>query len=593
MIEARFDDLRAGHERSFRLDGVEGVIEAHRPDEVAGAIEAAESASRRGLWVAGFVSYEAAPGLDPDLTVRDPVEARGGARLPLVWFAMFGARVDVLPPEPSPPGPARPPVPSPWRPGTDHERFIRDVETIRELIAAGETYQVNHTLRLRARIEGDARGLYRDLCLAQRGAYAAYLDTGRHRIACASPELFFERRGSRIITRPMKGTVARGRWQEEDAARALALAASEKDRAENAMIVDLLRNDLGRVAAWGTVRVPSMFDVERFETVWQMTSTVEADVAPERGLVDLFRALFPCGSVTGAPKARTMRAIAEIEDDPRGVYCGAVGYLAPADLPSTATEAEARFAVAIRTVVVDAATGDAEYGVGSGITYASDAETEYGETLAKTRVLATSRPAFALLETLRADHDGIRNRDAHLARLSSSAEYFGFRFDRGAVEEAIDRAAGAAPCRIRLTLSRDGACASAVEELPASDDSPVRIALIDDPVDPGDVFLHHKTTHRGVYDRRRAMRPDVDDVVLVNTRGQITESTIANVAALLDGRWRTPPRDHGLLAGIGRGVALAEGRLTEGTLTPMDLQRAEAIALVSDLRGWRVAELVP
>ena len=324
MIEVRFDDL-TGASDSFRLIGPAGVLEALRVDEVVGVIAAAESAAARGMWVAGFVAYEAAPGLDPAMRVRDGPADDPFARLPLAWFAMFEDRERTVLPEPQD-GPPRPGT-DPWRPSVDRDSYDAAIARIREHIAAGDTYQVNHTLRLRSMVEGDDRGLYRDLCYAQRGAYATYLNLGRYRVLSASPELFFRIDDGRITTRPMKGTARRGRWSAEDDEVAAGLRGSVKDRAENAMIVDLLRNDMGRVARTGSVTWSDVFDLERYETVWQLTSTVSADLEPTASLVDVFRALFPCGSVTGAPKVRTMEIIAELEDSPGACTAGRSGPL--------------------------------------------------------------------------------------------------------------------------------------------------------------------------------------------------------------------------------------------------------------------------
>jgi para-aminobenzoate synthetase/4-amino-4-deoxychorismate lyase len=478
-----------------------------------------------------------------------------------------------------------------WMPTTPRERFGSAVDEIRQLIAAGETYQVNHTMRLRSRVEGDARGLYRDLCYAQRGAYSAYLDLGRYRVLSASPELFFERRGGSIVTRPMKGTAPRGRWPEEDHAAAEHLLASAKDRAENAMIVDLLRNDLGRIGRAGSVTWADVFQVERYETVWQLTTTVSAELETGIGLAEIFRGLFPSGSVTGAPKVRTMEIIRDLEDSPRGTYCGTVGFLAP----EGSGRPDARFNVAIRTVTVDTASTTAEYGVGGGITWDSDAGSEYEEAVAKSRVLTVRRPGFELLETMRFDPaEGVRHLDRHLERLTASAEYFDFRLDEVDAREAVEKTAASAPAttvRLRLSLRKDGTVR--VAATPFTDDpDAVRVAIDDVPQDPSDVFLFHKTSRRDRYDAARRRHPDVDDVLLVNDRREITESTIANVAARIEGRWITPPREAGLLAGIGRAVALEEARVAEGTLTIADARSAEELALISDARGWRRAVLV-
>ncbi len=570
--------------------GPVGVVEARRTDEVAGVIAAAEAAAAMGSWVAGFVAYEAAPGLDPALAVRRRADHDPFARLPLVWFAMFEGRERTVLPESQ-----HDPVsgsPDRWRPSVDRAIYDAAIERIRGHIAGGDTYQVNHTLRMRSRLEGDERGLYRDLCYAQRGAYSAYLNLGRYRVLSASPELFFRIDDARITTKPMKGTARRGRWSAEDDAVAETLRGSVKDRAENAMIVDMLRNDLGRVARTGSVVWTDVFDLERYETVWQLTSTVSADLEAEAGLVDVFRALFPSGSVTGAPKVRTMEIVADLEDAPRGVYCGAVGYLSP---PGSGTPL-ARFNVPIRTVVLDTETHVAEYGVGGGITWGSSAAGEYDELLAKARVLTARRPRFELYETLRHDPaTGFRHLERHLARLRSSAGYFGFMFDEQAVTDALVRSVSRfpdRPTRVRVSLDRRAHVDVAATALVESSD-PVRVAIDrDHAVDPSDPMLFHKTSLRSVYDDALERHPDADDVLLVNDRGEITETTIANIAVSLEGGWVTPPLDAGLLPGVGREVALEEGWLKEATLTIDDLARADAIELVSDVRGRRPVLLV-
>jgi para-aminobenzoate synthetase/4-amino-4-deoxychorismate lyase len=373
---------------------------------------------------------------------------------------------------------------------------------------------------------------------------------------------------------------------------AAALRGSVKDRAENAMIVDLLRNDIGRVARIGSVTWSDVFDLERYETVWQLTSTVAADLDPAATLVDVFRALFPCGSVTGAPKLRTMEIIAELEDSPRGPYCGAVGFLSPtgADAPA------ARFNVPIRTVVLDAETRIAEYGVGGGITWGSSAQGEYDETVAKARVLTARRPRFELYETLRHDPgEGFRHLDRHLARLRASSAYFSFELDEPAVIEALEKAAERIPdrpARLRVSVDRQGRAGAGATALVMSSE-PVRVAIDrGHPVDPADPMLFHKHSLRHVYEQARARHPDADDVVLMNDRGEITESTIANVAIRRAGSWVTPPLESGLLPGIGREIALEEGWLLEAPIRVEDLADAVEIQLVSDVRGRRPVALI-
>jgi para-aminobenzoate synthetase/4-amino-4-deoxychorismate lyase len=590
VIEARFDDL-TGASPSFRLVEPVGVLEATRLDEVAPTIAAAEASAARGLWAAGFVTYEAAPGLDRALTVHDrPPNGRDPfARLPLAWFALFQRREETA--LPSPRDDEDPPQSDAWQPSVDRRRYDDAIAWIREHIVAGDTYQVNHTIRLRSTVEGDERGLYRDLCFAQRGAHAAYLSAGRYRVLSASPELFFRIDGDRLTTRPMKGTAPRGRWLAEDEEIRRALTSSVKDRAENAMIVDLLRNDLGRISRTGSVAWTKVFEPERYETVWQLTSTVSSELRPGIGLVDVFRALFPCGSVTGAPKVRTMQIIAEIEDSPRGVYCGAIGYVAPdAGGPPSAT-----FNVPIRTVVVDDQTHVAEYGVGGGITYDSSAGAEYEEVLAKARVLTVRRPPFELLETMRRDPgQPIRRLEEHIARLRDSAAYFGFAFDESSARARLDEAGAGAdrPMRIRLRMTRGGRLDLASTPLVRSVE-PVRLALDEVPVDPSDVFLFHKTTMRRRYEDARARHPDADDVLLVNPSGDITETTVANVAVRSEGRWWTPPLDAGLLPGTERAALLADGTIVERALSIEQARSAEEISVLNSVRGWRRAVLLP
>ena len=589
VIEARFDDL-SGAEPSFRLVEPVGVLEARRPAEVPSVVDAAEAAAARGLWVAGMVTYEAAPGFDPALRVRARPEADPFAELPLAWFALFEARQETT--LPAPPDEPPPPPAGAWAPSIDREAYDAAIERIHDHIAAGDSYQVNFTLRLRASVAGDPKGLYRDLCYAQRGAYSAYLDLGRYRVLSASPELFFRIDGGTIATKPMKGTAPRGRWLAEDEAIRARLRGSIKERAENAMIVDLLRNDLARVARVGSVRWSEVFEAERFETVWQLTSTVSAELRQGRSLRDVFGALFPSGSVTGAPKVRTMRLIADLEDSPRGAYCGTVGYLAPAGAPGP----RARFNVAIRTVVQDGGTGIAEYGVGGGITWDSRANAEYDEVVTKARVLADRRPAFRLLETLRFDpEDGYRRLEEHLARLRASAAFFGFAEDEGTIRSALDREAGRFPgrvVRVRLLLDRRGHVETGSAPV-SSPGEPVRLAIDrDHPVDPSDVFLFHKTTLRERYEDAAARHPDADDVILINDRGEVTETTIATLAVRLDDRWWTPPLAAGLLPGCERAALLDAGSIAERSIRIEDLEIADGLAVVSSVRPWRDAALI-
>jgi para-aminobenzoate synthetase / 4-amino-4-deoxychorismate lyase len=381
---ARFDDLR-GAGKGFVLSGQVAELRADTAAEVAGVVRAAEAAARAGRWVAGFLAYEAAAGLDAGLPVVPRSAADPLAGLPLAWFGVFGRQEETTghPLSRAATGPGE------WVLDRDGERHRAEVEQIRSGIARGEFYQVNLTARLHGR-EVDPAGRYAAMALRQRAEFTAFLSTGEHHVLSASPELFLHRQGRSVTTRPMKGTARRGRTPAEDAARRRALTGSAKDRAENVMIVDLLRNDLSKVAETGSVQVTGLLTAERYPTVWQLTSTVRATVRSGLDLLDVLRALFPCGSVTGAPKRAAMAAIAAVERRPRGVYCGAVGYLEPGSpLPT------ARFSVAIRTLTVSARTGFAEYGAGGGITWPSTPDAEWQELWAKTAVLRPEPPAAA------------------------------------------------------------------------------------------------------------------------------------------------------------------------------------------------------
>jgi para-aminobenzoate synthetase/4-amino-4-deoxychorismate lyase len=565
----RFDsfDPRRGA-RSFRFGGFRRVLRADRVDEVAGVLAEVEAATAAGLHAAGFVAYEAAPAFDPALVTRPPAP---GA--PLAWFALFAERHHAAPDERG--GDFHL---GDWEAATPRAEYVARVGHVREWIAAGDSYQVNYTLRLRAPFSGDASALYRRLCGAQRSAFCAFLDLGASAVVSASPELFFRWSGGELELRPMKGTRPRGRHPDEDARLAAELLSSPKERAENLMIVDLLRNDAGRIAEVGSVRVERLFEAERYETVHQLTSTIRATTPPSTRLGDVFRALFPCGSVTGAPKVRTMEIVAEVEDEPRSVYCGAIGFASPG---------EAVFSVAIRTLTIDRDAGRAEMGVGSGITWDSDAAAEHRECLDKAAFTRRDPNEFALLETLLHEPGaGFFLLDGHLARLRRSAAHFDFRFDR---REALRRLhAAASPggaLRVRLLLDRVGAVTVEAAPLDAAP-SLVRLGLAAEPVDSREPLLFHKTTRRALYDRARAARPDCDDVLLVNERGELTESTIANVVLHLDGALVTPPLDSGLLPGVLRADLLRRGIIHERVLRVTDVERAGGIYLINSVRRW-------
>jgi para-aminobenzoate synthetase/4-amino-4-deoxychorismate lyase len=550
------------------------VISARSLDEVRPALAAVEAEAAAGRWAAGYLAYEAGPALAPGIYARPPGPG------PLAWFGIYDR------PQRGRPAPRGEACLGPLGPDEDPVEYATAVARIREAIASGEVYQVNHTFRLRGPFSGDPLALHERLRAAQGGGLGAVVHLGDRAVVSASPELFLERRGDLVRSRPMKGTARRGRFAEEDDAAARALAASEKDRAENVMIVDLVRNDLGRVARTGAVRVAALLEVERYRTVLQLTSTVEARLQPGTGLARLLAAAFPCGSVTGAPKSTATRLIARLERSPRGVYCGAIGYVAPGG--------DCLFNVAIRTVELDLARGEAVAGVGGGVTWASSAEGERDEALAKAAFLEERTEPFELVETLRLEGGRYPLLARHLARLAASARHFGFALDLDAAQAALARERDSRPgesLRVRLCVAADGSASVRSGPLPAAAAEPLPVACCGR-VSRSDPFLFHKTTRREVYDRARRGRPDVFDVLLSNEDGEATEFTIGNLVLELDGDLLTPARGCGLLAGVFREELLARGEVRERVVGPAEVARARRLWLVNAVRGWVPVRLV-
>jgi para-aminobenzoate synthetase / 4-amino-4-deoxychorismate lyase len=531
-----------------------------------------DAAVSQGLYAAGVVCYGAAPAFDAALTAGHETD------LPLVWFGVFEAPATAV----ATAGAAETALERPaWTADTTSDEHAGAIGAVRRAIADGDVYQANYTFRLNATLDPrTAQSRYEHLLAEHRAPYAAYLDLGRWRILSLSPELFFRRHDGRLVTRPMKGTAPRGLWLDDDRAMASRLGTSEKDRAENVMIVDLMRNDLGRIAEIGSVEVSSLFEVERYPSVFQMVSTIEARVRAETSLDDVFAALFPAGSITGAPKTSSMRLLAQLERAPRGVYCGAIGYAEPGG--------HAVFNVAIRTAVIDADTGQSTFGIGGGVTWDSTAAGEYAEALTKAACLDVT-PAFDLVETMRLESGRYVRGDRHLTRLRQSAEYFDFADDHGHVEDALERHAAHHTDgirRARLRLSRNGDVLIESTPLLPLPDGPRAVVLAEAPVSRAHRFLHHKTTLRTVYDQQRTAHPGVFDVLLWNEEGELTEFTIGNLVLEIDGQRWTPPRRSGLLAGVFREELLARGEVHERVVTTSDLAAATAIWRISSLREW-------
>ena len=557
--------------RWLRFQNPVEVVSASRLSDVLPRLRDIERAvERRGLHAAGWISYEASPAFDDALSVR------GSGDFPLLWFGLYGN------PEPIDLPPAAAALPDAWQADLSPEAYARAFGRIQRHIREGDTYQVNFSCRLlRDAFKPDPWQAFLALVQAQRAPFGAYVAAGPWRICSASPELFFRLDGAHLESRPMKGTAPRGLSAAQDREQAAALLASEKNRAENLMIVDMVRNDLGRVARPGTVRAAPLCALEKYPTLWQLTSTVAAET--DASISEILAATFPPASITGAPKARTMRIIADLETSSRQIYTGAIGFLAPGR--------RAQFNVAIRTLLLDIRTGRAEYGVGGGIVWDSDCGAEQAECRTKARILTEPpRPAFSLLETmLWTPEDGIRLLELHLARMRDSAEYFDYPFDAAQIREQIEtlvRGLPRAPHRLRLLLAPNGAPTLQTSPLAPLASGPFfRAALARRPVDRADVFLYHKTTNRRVYEEAKADFPGHDDVILFNEAGEATESTIANLVAEIDGILCTPPVECGLLPGTARAEFLARGLLRERRL-PLDLLRkSPRVFLLNSVRG--------
>ena len=574
------------------------VIIAKTLDEIIPALrEIEDQVNHNGWHAAGFISYESAPAFDKAHVVHSE-RSEAQSTSPYLWFGLYLAPRLATKPEPDSAKPALT-----WSPTTDRDTYHSSIAQIKDHIAEGRTYQVNYTMRLQADFNTDPWDFFLHLARSQNN-HAAYIDTGRYVIASASPELFFQLDGDTITCRPMKGTVSRGRTTLEDREQAEWLHTSEKNRAENVMIVDMIRNDLGRIAKIGSVQVPELFTVEKYPTLWQMTSTVTTKT--DASLTKIFSALFPCASITGAPKVSTMRIISELETTPRNLYTGSIGYIAP--------DRKATFNVAIRTALIDRESRTAEYGVGGGIVWDSTSMDEYAEALLKARVLTESTPEFSLLETiLWTPEEGFFLREKHTARLLDSADYFDFPVaSRGGVipplppreiiESYLDELSSQfnSPQRVRVLLDKNGNLSfEAKEFMPSETQPPLKVCLAKESIHSGKIFLFHKTTHRDVYTHAlgssgaepRKERAGYDDVLLYNERSELTEFTIGNLVVEMNGRFYTPPVSCGLLAGTFRAHLVETGEVKERIVRVEELKDCSQIFLVNSVRKWQQVDL--
>ncbi len=551
------DDVAAGRGRLFT--GVIEAVDAETPAAVAGALDRLRAS---GPW-AGFIGFEAGYALEAALPRREPPPGE-----PLLWFGRFARDEAVDAAALLGAGPAQFGAVQPGLTEANHAEWLAQVQA---LIAAGDIYQANLTFNAAVAVGGHPVHLYARLRAGSRAPYGALLFTGALWVLSFSPELFFRLEGRRLTARPMKGTAARGGDAAEDAARAAALQADPKNRAENLMITDLLRNDLSRVGS--DVAVPALFAIETYPTVLQMTSTVAATANPGITAADVLMRLFPCGSVTGAPKIRAMQVIADVEPAPRGVYTGSIGAIA--------ANRDAVFNVAIRTLVMAPGATQARLGLGSGIVADSDAAAEWAECLAKAAFL-TRRGPPDLIETMRCAAGVLPDLERHLARLAGSAAFLGLAFDAGAARAMLADATAGFTGRVRLLASPAGGLAVQCSPLPVVPDRPVMVALAALPVAADDWRLRHKTSDRGFYDAARAAA-GAFEVVFVRPDGAVIEGSFTTIFVERDGVLLTPPATLGLLPGVLRARLIAEGRAAEAQLMVADL--AGGFLIGNALRG--------
>ncbi len=549
----------------MRFENPTATVTVWDLDDVLPALARAEQATADGKWVVGLLSYDAGPAFDPAVaSKRDP-------STPLLAYGIFESG------EPCE-GPLDGPFEiSEWTPDQTEAEYTEAIDTVREHIRSGETYQVNYTVRRHATFWGSAEGLFAALSRAQRAKHDAFLHFGSHALCSASPELFFTRDGDRLSSRPMKGTRPRHFDPDLDAQIVEDLRTSLKDRAENVMIVDMVRNDLGRIAQVGTVTVPKLLEVEHYPTVHTMTSTVDATSTV--GLVEALQALYPVASITGAPKYRTTEIIAELEKSPRGAYCGSVFALSP--------DGRWEFNVVIRSVWLDLEKGEGTYGVGGGIVWDSEPHNEWEETEHKSRVLARAGKPLKLLETMAWTPDaGVSLRQRHINRLLEAGDHFNIQVDMDTVMDLLNTVRSDTPVKLRLLVDAAGIPELQIGPLPSDDGEPRALPIDTVPTDPFDEFLVYKTTTRTRYQEAMDRFPGAADVILWNRRGELTETCIANLVLELDGALVTPDHSSGLLPGTLREELLDRGQVVERVLTLDDLRRATKVWTINSVRGW-------
>ncbi|WP_077595941.1 aminodeoxychorismate synthase component I [Oceanobacillus kimchii] len=573
IFDFAFDEQKK--KRLVFLDPVDMIV-ANAKSEVISAMEKIETYTNQGYYAGGYISYEAGEGFDNNLKTSDDFE------LPLIMMGIYKQPLEKSIDEQECPQTSEL---FDWEMSTSKKKYLKHVSTIKNSIAQGDTYQVNYTVRLHSNDVVCDHNLYEKLSKAQKANYCAHLQLGRYNIVSASPELFFQLKNGKILTKPMKGTMKRGKSIEEDIRNKQLLSESIKDQAENLMIVDLLRNDISKIAKKGTVNVPKLFNIESYPTVFQMTSTVSAEIEENVGIIDIFKALFPCGSITGAPKQSTMQIIQELENSPREVYCGSIGYITP--------NQEALFNVAIRTALIDTEQNTMSYGVGGGITWDSDPEAEYLEAWAKAEILKSlNETNIELLETMKYENGHFFLINNHLNRLNKSAEYFNFSISIKEIEQKLYEYAEEnlnqkQANRVRLLANKRGEIKINSTIIPViNEKTNYSFQLAASPINKKNPYYYHKTTFRKMYEKFQEELGNAFDILLWNDKEELTEFTMGNLVVKVEGEYWTPPIKSGLLAGTFRQQLIDEKKIKERIISKSELESVDEIWFINSVRGW-------
>ena len=533
--------------------------------EVADLLAQVESYQEQGYYVVGYVSYEAAPAFEEKLAVH---------KSPLLGaYLLYFTVHDRVETSPIPLTYEEVDLPSKWQEETSAENYEKAIARIQHHLRQGDTYQVNYTVQLKQDLSANPFAIYNRMVIEQEAGYNAYVEHDEMAVISMSPELFFEQNDRELTTRPMKGTTQRGVTDQEDLAQASWLEQDPKNRSENMMIVDLLRNDMNRISGVGSEHVERLCQVEQYSTVWQMTSTIKSQLRPDVDLVEIFRSLFPCGSITGAPKIATMEIIKDLEPQPRGVYCGTIGLLLP--------NGRRIFNVAIRTIQLH--QGIAIYGVGGGITWDSTWESEYREVHQKAAILYRKQARFQLITTGKISKKQLLFEEQHLERLTKASRYFANPFDpedlRQKIEEECQACDANQDYRLRISLSKSGEIELSRQILTPLSPSFCKTKLCLQEADLNQSFTYFKTTNRP------HLSLGEQEIIYHNATGELLETSIGNLVLKINGKLYTPPIRLGILPGIYRQHLLETGQVEEKVLTVPDLDQAEAVYGCNAVRG--------